>query len=242
VKSDYRWVETIHRSKHLVHLIADDTNKRSLILKRPLSTYGDSFSNWCRETASLKHPNLCECWLSEKEDGLLMPYYTYSLLTRVEQKRFLKEYEIINYCSQILDALDYLHNHGWWCVDLKTDHLFLDHNGDVKLIDYTDKERTIAYCAPEALIMQPGCPQSDLWSLGVVIVNLLTGSFPFNAKTTFGMTWTIQNDDPIIPDSISDEMWEFLMKTFEKKPEKRWVNAIDMKNNLLSLKSRKGEI
>ena len=137
--------------------------------------------------------------------------------------KVLTEQELLPIVFQILDALCYLDNQKIAWLDLKPDNILI-HNGSVKLIDFGTALKhddfagnsyvgTPAFWAPE-IVRRPHI-KSDIWSLGITLITLLTGKVPHEKI----------NEDAdlskIIPTSISDKLKSFLLSVLTIKPDER---------------------
>jgi calcium-dependent protein kinase len=153
---------------------------------------------------SLDHPHVCrllEVYESELMLHLVMECMEGGeVLDRVTSQRRFSEHDAAEAMSQMLLAVNYLHNNSIVHGDIKPENFLYDRkDGDhLKLIDFgfsrvwdqseqhrhvTNSMGTLDYVAPEALEEKKNvCPKSDVWSLGVVAYVLLTGDMPFHAK------------------------------------------------------------
>ncbi|MEJ2306446.1 MAG: protein kinase [candidate division WOR-3 bacterium] len=139
--------------------------------------------------SEIKDPHFVSVYNWFEEDGkcgFSMEKITYPTIDRVfekipSQKSDFKK--IQNILISILDSLSVLHSNGIICGDLKPTHIFVDKNNNVKLIDpgYDPDIITPAYAAPEALTDSPVF-SSDIYSIGVILYEILTGEKPFKGS------------------------------------------------------------
>jgi serine/threonine protein kinase len=156
--------------------------------------------------------------------------------------------EIVNLCRQVADALDYAHQRGIVHRDIKPSNLILTENGQVKLTDFgiahfedaslTLKTRsgdilgTPAYMSPEQISGKAVDNRSDLYSLGVILYELLVGQRPFVGKNLASLFKAI-TDHRIIPPikanpSIPTGLNSVILKAIEKDPNRRFQAGAEM--------------
>ena len=146
----------------------------------------------------------------------------------------MPEHLVFIFVKQILNGLEYLHNQGIIHRDIKGANLLLTKEGIVKLADFgysilNDKSKansiagTSCWMAPE-VIEQKGniSAKCDIWSLGSTIIQLLTTYPPYYELNWVGALFRIVQDGcPPLPEDISPNLRDFLLRCFEKEPEKR---------------------
>ncbi|KAJ3089463.1 Serine/threonine-protein kinase plk4 [Quaeritorhiza haematococci] len=141
----------------------------------------------------------------------------------------LTEPEARTVMHQIVSALQYLHTNGIIHRDLKLSNLLLTENYDVKLADFglavkmidPDAEQktmcgTPNYISPEILSRQPYGLASDVWSLGCMLVTLLTGSPPFESSAVKNTLDRVSRVDYTLPDHLSSEAKDLIHRLLQK--------------------------
>ncbi len=161
-----------------------------------------------------------------------------------EQKKFPPE-RAVKIALQIAAALDYIHGHGVVHRDLKPENIMVDANDHIKLIDFGiaanvgSRRLTFAkfsatmgtpdYISPEQVKGKRGDARSDIYALGVMLYEMLTGKVPFTGPNAF----VIMNDrllnNPIPPreidPGISPQLQEIMYRAMERDPNKRYPSA-----------------
>uniref|UniRef100_A0A8C6KL00 non-specific serine/threonine protein kinase n=1 Tax=Nothobranchius furzeri TaxID=105023 RepID=A0A8C6KL00_NOTFU len=183
------------------------------------------------------------------------------LMDRVCDKRRLEEREVRRYTRQILSAVDHLHKHGIVHRDLKIENFLLDEHNNIKIVDFglsnTLKPDSLspellgtqcgspAYAAPELLAHKKYGPKVDVWSIGVSMFAMLTGTLPFTVEP-FNIKQLhqkmVNREISSIPGDISKGATSFVMSLLEPDPEKRpsiqaameekWINEGHTKKRL----------
>ena len=155
-----------------------------------------------------------------------------SLSKLLSKRKHLTEYEVQNYIFQLIQGLQYLHSQNIIHRDLKPDNLFLDEKLELKIGDFglcttnkilKDLVGTREFMAPELWdIPEKGYSfEVDIWALGVVMYNLLTGDVPFFIPKMSGkidINWELNFPDDI---DISKESRNLIKQILEKNPKKR---------------------
>ena len=145
----------------------------------------------------------------------------------------------------ILDTLEYLHSHGIVHRDLKPENVMVDAEDRIKLIDFGIAAKTGArrltfaklsqtlgtpdYISPEQVKGKRGDARSDLYAVGVMLYEMLTGKAPFTGPNAF----VIMNDrllnSPVPPreidPTISPQLQEIIYRALERDPSKRYASA-----------------
>lgn len=182
----------------------------------PLSTRLDDEERLLREArsaAALEHPNVCTIHeIGQTHDGrpfIAMALYEGETLKERLRRGSLSPEEAVAIGVQIARGLDAAHARGVLHRDVKPANVILGTDGTTRLLDfglatvmdashghYEGTPGTIAYMSPEQVRGEPLDARTDLWSLGVVLYEMLTGHRPFRAESAQSLLRSILEDDP----------------------------------------------
>ena len=188
----------------------------------------------------LKHNNIVELYdvIYDYEDNyiyLIMEYCSKGDLNKFLDRRPLKEKYARRYFRQLRDGLKYLLDNNVMHRDLKPHNILLTENNILKLSDfgfarYFESNTLVEtlcgspmYMAPEIMKYKRYTNKSDLWSVGIILYESLTGKTPFNAKTFYDLIKHIEKKKIKIPPNIqlSDDCVELIYSLLKKNPENR---------------------
>jgi len=196
------------------------------------------FVREAQAASALDHPNICTIYeIDETEDGqifIAMAFYEGGTLKKKIADGPLDIEDAVDIASQITAGLAQAHQKGIVHRDIKPANIFLTEDGLVKLLDFglaklDGKAQltqtgttlgTIAYMSPEQIQGREVDSRSDLWSLGVVLYEMLTGHLPFQGAYDQAIAYAIMHSDPNpvalerpeVPDSISNTIQQLLTK------------------------------
>lgn len=189
--------------------------------------------NECCVLSQLDHPNIVK-YIEHFELGdqtaLVMEYISgKALYDLLEQEGRMSKEKVVPILRQIVIALQHLHSKGIMHHDLKPENIMIS-DGVVKLIDFSfstkepmdeDQFGTIDYIAPEVIKYEKYTVKIDIWSLGVVLYELLTLQLPFYHKSRNKTKKNICNAKIKFPSSLDEEAKDLLSQMLERNPEKR---------------------
>ena len=229
-------------------------NLTSKLEPKLLDEYKFRFHREIVTAENLNHPNIVKIYQNGEIDGfpyIVMEYIDgVSLRSYVQADKLLSPKNILKLIAQCADALTYAHKQNIIHRDIKPANILYNQSDDyVKLTDFgtakiPDSTRTIAgsllgtplYMSPEQLAGEPLDARSDLFSLGVTLYHLLTGSPPFQSSTMTGLMRTITDDQhkdlAVIDPGTPSPIIKAVNKALEKNPKKRFQSAASMAKKL----------
>jgi len=222
----------------------------------------ERFNRECVFGASLNSPNIVRVFSHGTVEG--RPYMTNEYVSgrtlrdklNLVSGHCLSPREACEVMLQLTSGVSYIHEHGILHNDLKPDNLFYLVDGSVKIADFgiatkngeKSKEDavtgTVYYCAPEILMGQPAGVASDIYSMGIIFFEMLTGTVPFDAATTEDVAVAhIKRRFPEpskIFQSIPKSLDKIIIKACRKRPEERYANAFLMREDIRKAIEDKG--
>ena len=174
------------------------------------------------------------------------------LSDRVHRERRLPMEAAIDFAIQIADALVYLHEHNVVHRDLKPENVMILPDGKVKLMDFgiamdtTMRKVTWAglsqtmgtpdYMAPEQVKGLRGDARTDIYSLGTILYEMLTGEVPFPGDNVYAAMRTKVREDPTPPRRLRHDIpaavEEIILHAIERDPKERFENALELREAL----------
>src|SRR6266853_3616188 len=232
-----------------VYKARDTRLNRTVAVKVSAAQFSERFEREAKAIGALNHPNICTLH-DVGPDYLVMEYIEGAPL-----KGPLPVDQALKYATQICDALDAAHKKGITHRDLKPANILVTKAG-VKLLDFglakvgpvvkadeatmtmalTGKGEilgTLYYISPEQLNGQDAGPQSDIFSFGLVLYEMLTGKRAFEGSTPASVIGAIlERPAPSIADVAPPSLDRLLKRCLAKDPDDRWQTARDLKAEL----------
>ena len=245
----------------IVYKAQDTRLERTVALKFLASasmsdTERQRFVNEAQAAARIHHPNICPIFeISEYEGRLFfaMAFVEGQTISRMIEARPVPIDTALELAIQVANGLEAAHQHGIIHRDIKSGNIAVDRNGNAWILDFgvalrQNSERvtvaggtvgTPAYMSPEQAQGLPLDYRTDLWSLGVVVYEMLTGQLPFRRASKFSVLSAIVNDEP--PAVSPKEFEAFLGKALAKDPNQRWQSAAEMAEALRRIREGRSQ-
>ena len=217
------------------------------------------FINESKAVAMMSHPNIVRIYdVSVKDDlkYIVMEHIDgITLKSYMTKKGALSLAETVSYSEQILRALDHAHNKGVTHRDIKPQNILLLKDGHIKVTDFgiaklpntetvtmTDKAiGTVFYISPEQASGKTIDQRSDIYSLGAMMYEMMTGTLPFTADSPVSVAMMQVNATPKVPREIKPEiprgLEQIVLLAMEKQPEDRFQSARQMLSYLVQIKN-----
>ncbi len=248
----------------LVYKAKDLMLERSVavkVLREDLSTdmsFRERFRQEARAAANLSHPNIVTVHDFGLDQGHLFIVMEYvpgtDLKTRIREKGRFSVQETLELMIQVCQGVGYAHRAGLVHCDIKPHNMLVSPDGRLKVTDFgiaralasiSPEERSEVvwgsphYFSPEQAAGLPPSPASDVYSLGVILYEMLTGQLPFNAADAEELARMHREVQPIPPRAINPtiplQLDEIILKVLSKEPSARYRTADQLGHLLLGL-------
>jgi eukaryotic-like serine/threonine-protein kinase len=220
-----------------VHLSASESEKKRFIRE-------------ARSASALDHPNICTIFeIHETPDGeivIVMPAYEGMTLNKKIEQGPLSIEEAIDLTVQIASGLQAAHEKEIIHRDLKCSNLFITQKGRVKIIDFGLASKsglsqltktgstpgTVPYMSPEQARGEKLDKRTDIWSLGIILYEMITGRHPFQSDYPEAMVYSILNEEPEPPTSVRSnvplELERIVNKALQKDRKFRYQSIDEL--------------
>ena len=247
----------------------DRATGRVVVLKIPFtSLIGDpaTYSRYERELEigkRLHHPNIQQLLDAGRLDGGSAPFLVLDFVDGIPLREYLRLHaplavdEATRIAVQIADALEYCHQHGVVHRDLKPENILIQADGTVKLVDFgiallqgarrltfrrlSTNVGTPDYMAPEQVQGERGDARTDVYALGVMLYEMLTGEVPYQGDSPLSvMSQRVSTDAPFVGRKRSDlppQLEAVVWRALRREPAERYASMAALRDDLTDLES-----
>ncbi|MGO8786701.1 MAG: serine/threonine-protein kinase [Terriglobia bacterium] len=204
--------------------------------------------------ARLDHPGVMKVLVDDDRERvyMVMEWVEGQLLRPVMSGRKFPPERAVKIALRLLDALGYIHGQGVVHRDLKPENIMIDADDNIKLIDFgiaanagarritfaklSNTMGTPDYISPEQVKGKRGDARSDLYALGAILYEMLTGKVPFQGENPFAVMNDRLLNNPIPPreidPAITPQLQEIIYRALERDPAKRYQTAAEFAGDL----------
>ncbi|HBL40405.1 MAG TPA: Stk1 family PASTA domain-containing Ser/Thr kinase [Ruminococcaceae bacterium] len=208
------------------------------------------FKNESKYIAVLSHPNIVKVYdvsFGDRLQYIVMEYIEgITLKEYIERQNVISPKEAVHFLTQILRALQHAHDKGIVHRDIKPQNIMLLQNGTIKVTDFgiasfsRSESRTISdgaigsvhYISPEQAKGEFTDAKADIYSVGVMMYEMLTGQLPFQADTAVSVALMQVNDEAVAPRNVNGNipigLEQITMRAMQKDPKLRYQSAAEM--------------
>jgi dienelactone hydrolase/predicted Ser/Thr protein kinase len=206
-----------------------------------------------RAAAALSHPNICTIYEIHDEGEkpfIAMEYIEGQSLKAKMAKNPIGTEEALSLAVQVAEGLEEAHSKGIIHRDIKSANIMVTDKGPAKIMDFglakvkggtlLTREGTtlgtVAYMSPEQALGKEVDHRTDIWSLGVVLYELLSGKLPFQGDHEASILYTVVHEEPkplkaVKPD-VAPELQQVVNRALKKNPQARYSSAVEMGKDL----------
>ncbi len=208
----------------------------------------------------LNHPYILKFIPAEKKSRpyIVMEYLTGQTLSELlKSVRPLPEPDAVKIAIHICTALSYMHQSGVVHRDLKPQNIMLCNDGTIRIMDFgiarsansrrltfvgfTPAMGTPDYMAPEQVKGSRGDERTDIYSLGTIIYEMVTGEPPFGGDSPYVIMNSRVTGDPVAPRKLNPKLTpvleEIILHAMERDPKRRYQSALEMRSELENYES-----
>ena len=219
----------------------------------------ERFFNEARIQSSLRHPNVATLYDFTEVNGqpcIIMEYVDgQTLFERIRPSGPLEMAEAVYIFQAVVEAIAYIHGNGVVHRDIKSNNIKISSSGEVKLLDFGIAKSeasehltatgsvigTLEYLSPEQVVGGVADARSDIWALGVLLYEMVTGRVPFQSATIGEMCKKIERVDYTPPATLNPtvprDVVTIISKCLRKNPADRYRVAQDLLSDTQRLRT-----
>ena len=240
----------------VVYKATDLTLERTVALKFLPSevalseTEKENLLREARAASALDHPNIGVIHGLEESDDhqlfIVMAYYEGETLSQKLNRGMVSVRDSLSYAIQIARGLGAAHSRNIVHRDVKPSNILITKDNVAKIVDFglarvvatasatqsVCNTGTLPYMAPEQILGEAVDQRADVWALGVLIVQMLTGSHPFLRPNTAAMTFAILNQPPSAVDAVPAPVQPIVYRALSKQVSHRYASTEEMVQDL----------
>jgi len=216
-------------------------------------TFADRFRREEEIGKGLNHPGLIKLLADpdRSQPYIVMEWFEGKPLRQVMSEEKLTAERAVRIVIAICQTLEYVHNHGIVHRDLRPEHILVDAEDHIKLIDFGAAGQAAGrritftnisqitggseYISPEELKGKRGDARSDVYAAGIILYEMVTGRKPFPESDPFDRTLNHPIPPREIDSAISPQLQEVIYRALEREPGNRYANAHDFAQDLQHL-------
>jgi serine/threonine protein kinase/tetratricopeptide (TPR) repeat protein len=220
----------------------------------------ERFIREAKAASALDHPNICNIHeINKTEDEqvfIVMAYYEGQSLKGKIKRGPMKQKDVVDIALQVALGIAAAHKKGIIHRDVKPTNIILTNDGTAKILDFgiaklSGQEGltrphstvgTVSYMSPEQARGDEVDVRTDIWSLGILMYEMITGRLPFKGDNTQAILYNVMNEEPRsmkdLRAAIPPELEHIIEKALAKDPKKRFSSGRELAAELEDLKTR----
>jgi len=248
----YRGRDTLLKRTVAVKVLKDQMTGDASFIRR--------FEREAQSAAALSHPNIVNVYDVGEEEGthfIIMEYVEgRSLKNYIREKGRLSPDEAVHIARQIGEALQNAHEYGVVHRDIKPQNILFSRDGNVKVTDFgiaiagdgvtvtagDEIIGSVQYISPEQARGETAGKQSDLYSLGVVLYEMVTGKLPFSGESPVAVAMKHIHEEIIPPrrlvKNIPEALEQIILRALNKDTGERYTSAAEFLNDLYTAEEK----
>jgi len=261
----YQIIREIARSNDIVYEAYDPLMNRRVAVKELNMPQGatpqqakeriDRFKREAQAAGTLNHPNIMTVYSFAEDQGRIFMAMEFldghSLRNEIDTKGLIPQERAVEIAVDTLDGLSHAHSKGVIHRDIKPDNIQILANGEIKITDFGIARLTFqpnltmdgqvfgtpSYMSPEQVVGRDIDARSDIFSMGVVLFEMLAGQKPFTGDSVVSISYSIMNRTPSQPAGCPMRLWQVIERALEKSPAARFQSAGEMRQAILDAMS-----